>query len=154
MSQPIEDSRIRPVVFQTRSDPLPRSRRRPVRVLATFLLVVAALGGATGLAFGGSAVWSVVGPKAPANEPAPLWIPAPAPIRPAARPDAQVNDRPSTGPTTTGNRGSSSGSSGDGGMSGGGGPGVDDGGGGDVDGSNSGSGGPGPSSHGGGSGQH
>ncbi|HEX4724741.1 MAG TPA: hypothetical protein VH333_19635 [Pseudonocardiaceae bacterium] len=80
MSEPIEDSRNRPLVFQTHASPGPGSSRRPIRVLATITLVIAALAGATGLAFGGPAVWSVVGPKAPANEPAPLWIPAPTPV--------------------------------------------------------------------------
>lgn len=80
MSEPTVDYRNRPVVFQTQAEPEPRKQRRPVRVLATITLVIAALAGATGLAYGGSAVWSVVGPKAPANEPAPLWLPEPQPV--------------------------------------------------------------------------
>lgn len=80
MSEPTVDYRNRPVVFRTQAEPDPRKHRRPIRVLATITLVIAALAGATGLAYGGSAVWSVVGPKAPANEPAPLWLPEPQPV--------------------------------------------------------------------------
>jgi len=94
MSEPWEDNRDRPVVFQTRAEPRPRLRRRPVRVLAWITLAIAALAGAVGLAFGGSAVWSVVGPKAPANEPAPLWIPQPTRIAP---PVGVIADKSSTG---------------------------------------------------------
>jgi hypothetical protein len=67
-----------------------------VRVLAWITLAIVALAGAVGLAFGGSAVWSVIGPKPPANEPAPLWIPQPTPIAPAG----VIVDRPTTQPTS------------------------------------------------------
>lgn len=81
MSEPTVDFRNRPVVFQTQAEPGgPRNRHRPIRVLGTITLAIAAVAGAIGLAFGGPAVWSVVGPKAPANEPAPLWLPEPQPI--------------------------------------------------------------------------
>jgi uncharacterized membrane protein YgcG len=102
MSEPFEDSRNRPVVFQTHAEALPRSHRRPVRVLVTITLVLVALAGATGLAFGGSAVWSVIGPKAGTNEPAPLWIPEPTPIGAAANKQATEFDGDRTTPTNAG----------------------------------------------------
>lgn len=71
-----------------------------MRVLAWLTLAIAALAGAVGLAFGGSAVWSVVGPKAPANEPAPLWIPQPT----AIAPPVGVIAVPTTPVQTDGNR--------------------------------------------------
>lgn len=107
MTEPLEDTRNRPVVFRTHAAAQPRSRRRPIRVLATITLVLAAMAGATGLAFGGSAVWSVIGPKAPANEPAPLWLPEPTPIGPAAnKPAAEFDvDSSTSNPPTHANSG-------------------------------------------------
>jgi uncharacterized membrane protein YgcG len=75
-----EDSRHRPVVFQTRAEPSEHLRRRPVRVLAGATLVLVALAGATGLALGGSAVWSGVGPKVQNHAPAPLWTMPATPV--------------------------------------------------------------------------
>jgi hypothetical protein len=75
-----EDSRHRPVVFQTHAEPGERLLRRPMRVLAGATLVLAALAGATGLALGGSAVWSGVGPKVQDHAPAPLWTMPATPV--------------------------------------------------------------------------
>jgi hypothetical protein len=80
MTQSSDDSRNRPVVLETRAEPGPRHLRKPVRVLASATLVVAALSGAAGLAFGGSAVWSVVGPQGGNNAPVPLWFAPPSPV--------------------------------------------------------------------------
>src|ERR1700754_3552260 len=85
MSQLLDDSRNRPVGFETSAEPTPRRRRRPVRVLAGATLVFASLAGAAGLAFGGSAVWSVVGPRDASNVPAPLWLPPPPAVSTAPR---------------------------------------------------------------------
>jgi eukaryotic-like serine/threonine-protein kinase len=110
MTQPSDDSRNRPVVLQTRAEPAARHLRKPVRVLAGATLVVAALSGAAGLAFGGSAVWSVVGPQAGNDAPAPLWVEPPKAITPVPIP-ARVDDhRTTTDPdrsTTTTGRGRS-----------------------------------------------
>lgn len=94
MSDLLDDSRNRPLVFHTSAEPSsPRRRlRRPAGVLAGATLVVASLAGAAGLAFGGSAVWSVVGPKG-GDAPAPLWLPPPPSVSQAAssRHDAPAN---------------------------------------------------------------
>lgn len=105
MSEPTVDYRNRPVVFQTQAEPEPRKHRRPIRVLATITLVIAALAGATGLAYGGSAVWSIVGPKAPANEPAPLWLPEPQPVvnKPDGGFDRSESNTGRTGTSSTAN---------------------------------------------------
>lgn len=87
MTQILDDSRHRPVVFETRAEQNPRRRMKPVRVLAGSTLVLAALTGAVGLALGGSAVWSAVQPEVPANAPAPLWISTPSHITKAATED-------------------------------------------------------------------
>lgn len=126
MSQLLDDSRNRPVVFETSAEPSPRRLRRPVQVLAGATLVFASLAGAAGLAFGGSAVWSVVGPKDANNVPAPLWFPPPPAVSTAPRhvtaidPDADHTTLPSTKPSTTTDRqrGRSSGGSGKGGSGG------------------------------------
>lgn len=110
MSQLLDDSRNRPVVFETSAEPTPRRHRRPVQVLAGATLVFASLAGAAGLAFGGSAVWSVVGPKDASNVPAPLWFPPPPAVSTAPRhvtaidPDANHTTLPSTKPPTSTDR--------------------------------------------------
>lgn len=97
MSDLLDDSRNRPVVFQTSAEPSrPRRRlRRPAGVLAGATLVVASLAGAAGLAFGGSAVWSVVGPKG-GDAPAPLWLPAPPSVSQAPTSPRHAAPDPST----------------------------------------------------------
>jgi uncharacterized membrane protein YgcG len=123
MGQLLDDSRNRPVVFETSAEPTPRRLRRPVRVLAGATLVFASLAGAAGLAFGGSAVWSVVGPKPADNVPAPLWFPPPPAVSTAPRhitaidPDADHSALTGTkAPATTDRqRGRSGGGSGKGG---------------------------------------
>ncbi len=105
MSQLLDDSRNRPVVFETSAEPTPRRLRRPVRVLAGATLVFASLAGAAGLAFGGSAVWSVVVPKDASNVPAPLWFPPPPAVSTAPRHvtaiDPDADHSALTGPTAT-----------------------------------------------------
>jgi hypothetical protein len=90
-----EDTRRRPVIFQTRAEPSAGNLRRPVRVLAGATLVLVALVGAAGVALGGSAVWSGVGPDVP-NNPAPLWPLPPTPITPTDQPALAGNSTPST----------------------------------------------------------
>ncbi|HKN97530.1 MAG TPA: hypothetical protein VJX10_10470 [Pseudonocardiaceae bacterium] len=78
MTDLLDDSRNRPVVFETRAEPGQHRVRPHLRVLAGASLVVAALGGAAAITFGGSALWSVVGsPGGVSDTPAPLWIPPP-----------------------------------------------------------------------------
>jgi hypothetical protein len=78
MADLLEDTRNRPVVFQTRAEPGAHRLRPHVRVLAGTTLVVAALAGAAGITFGGSALWSVLGNTSGSdNAPPPLWIPPP-----------------------------------------------------------------------------
>jgi hypothetical protein len=78
MADLLEDTRNRPVVFQTRAEPGQNRLRPHVRMLAGATLVVAALAGAAGITFGGSALWSVLGNSdAPNNNTAPLWLPPP-----------------------------------------------------------------------------
>jgi uncharacterized membrane protein YgcG len=102
MSQVLGDSRNRPVVFETHAEPTVRRMRSPVRLLAGSTLVLAALTGAVGLAFGGSAVWSVVGPQVPNNAPAPLWIAPPRAITPVRTDDGHTtSDLDHAQPTTT-----------------------------------------------------
>jgi hypothetical protein len=91
-----EDTRRRPVIFQTRAEPNAGSLRRPMRVLAGATLVLVALVGAAGVALGGSAVWSGVGPDVPNNGPAPLWPQPPTPITPTNQPALAGNSTPST----------------------------------------------------------
>lgn len=106
MTQPSEDSRNRPVVLQTRAEPAPRHLRKPARMLAGATLVVAALSGAAGLAFGGSAVWSVVGPQGSNNAHDPIWVAPPSQVTQVPVP-ARVDDQRTTTdprhptPTTT-----------------------------------------------------
>jgi uncharacterized membrane protein YgcG len=109
MTQPPEDSRNRPVVLQTRAEPAPRHLRKPARVLAGATLVVAALSGAAGLAFGGSAVWSVVGPQGSNNVHDPIWVAPPSQVPIPARVDDQrtTTDPNHPTPTTTTSRGRS-----------------------------------------------
>jgi uncharacterized membrane protein YgcG len=103
MSQVLGDSRNRPVVFETHAEPTVRRMRSPVRLLAGGTLVLAALTGAVGLAFGGSAVWSIVGPQVPNNAPAPLWIAPPRAITPVRTDDGHTTsdlDHSKPKPTT------------------------------------------------------
>jgi uncharacterized membrane protein YgcG len=88
-----EDTRRRPVIFQTHAEQAAANRRRPTRVLAGATLLLVALAGAAGVALGGSAVWSGVGPNLPNNNPAPLW---PQPITPTNAPALAGNSTPST----------------------------------------------------------
>lgn len=74
MTDLLDDTRNRPVVFETRAEPGQHRLRPHARALAGATLVVAALGGAAGITFGGSALWSVVGGV---NDQAPLWVPPP-----------------------------------------------------------------------------
>jgi hypothetical protein len=67
-----------------------------MRVLAGATLVLVALVGAAGVALGGSAVWSGVGPNVPNNAPAPLWPLPPTPITPSNQPALAGNSTPST----------------------------------------------------------
>jgi hypothetical protein len=90
-----EDTRRRPVVFRTRAEPAARARRRPLRVLAGATLVLVGLAGATGVALGGSAVWTGVGPNVPSD--APLWPVPPTPIRPTNQPALAGNSTSSSG---------------------------------------------------------
>jgi hypothetical protein len=117
-----EDTRRRPVIFQTHAEQAAANRRRPTRVLAGATLLLVALAGAAGVALGGSAVWSGVGPNLPNNNPAPLW---PQPITPTNAPALAGNSTPSThdnpathenpaAPETTGDRQSGKGTSGSG----------------------------------------
>jgi hypothetical protein len=117
-----EDTRRRPVIFQTRAEQTAANRRRPTRVLAGATLLLVALAGAAGVALGGSAVWSGVGPNLPNNTPAPLW---PQPITPTNAPALAGNSTPSThdnpathenpaATETTGDRQSGKGTSGSG----------------------------------------
>ncbi|HEX4703949.1 MAG TPA: hypothetical protein VH352_17605 [Pseudonocardiaceae bacterium] len=92
-----EDSRHRPVVFQTHAEPGERQRRRPMRMLAGATLILVALAGATGLALGGSAVWSGVGPKVQNHTPAPLW---PMPATPAPALAGHSTPATQTGPAS------------------------------------------------------
>ncbi|HEY3606771.1 MAG TPA: hypothetical protein VGL06_04690 [Pseudonocardiaceae bacterium] len=94
-----EDTRRRPVVFHTHAEPAAGSRRRPLRVLAGATLVLAALAGATGVALGGSAVWTGVGPNVPNN--APLWPVPPTPITPTNQPALAGNSTSTTNNPTT-----------------------------------------------------
>jgi hypothetical protein len=88
-----EDTRRRPVIFQTHAERTAANRRRPTRVLAGATLLLLALAGAAGVALGGSAVWSGVGPDLPNNTPAPLW---PQPITATNAPALAGNSTPST----------------------------------------------------------
>jgi hypothetical protein len=89
-----EDTRRRPLVFHTHAEPAAGNRRRPVRVLAGATLLLVALAGAAGVALGGSAVWSGVGPDVPNN--APLWPLPPTPITPTNQPALAGNSTRST----------------------------------------------------------
>jgi uncharacterized membrane protein YgcG len=91
-----EDTRRRPVIFRTHAEPSAGYLRRPMRVLAGATLVLVALVGAAGVALGGSAVWSGVGPNVPNNAPAPLWPQPPTPITPTNQPALAGNSTPST----------------------------------------------------------
>lgn len=99
MADLLEDTRNRPVVFETRAEPGQHRLRPHVRMLAGATLVVAALAGAAGITFGGSALWSVLGNSgAPDNGPPPLWLPPPKGVtepQTQTRHDATV-DRDST----------------------------------------------------------
>jgi hypothetical protein len=117
MTQILDDSRHRPVVFETRAEQSTRRMARPVRVLAGSTLVLAALTGAVGLALGGSAVWSAVEPQVPNNAPAPLWIATPTHITKAATEDRSTienrdkgkdDDRPASAGHSSSTEGSSS----------------------------------------------
>lgn len=90
-----EDTRRRPLVFRTQAEPVAGYLRRPARVLTWATLVLVALVGAAGVALGGSAVWSGVGPDLP-NTPAPLWPLPPTPITPTDQPALAGNSAPST----------------------------------------------------------
>jgi len=91
-----EDTRRRPVIFRTHAEPSAGYLRRPMRVLAGATLVLVALVGAAGVALGGSAVWSGVGPDVPNNAPAPLWPLPPTPITPTNQPALAGNSTPAT----------------------------------------------------------
>lgn len=72
----VPDDRQRPVVYQTGAEPGANGeRRRSLRVLMWIMIVLGAAVVSVGVAVGGSAVWSVVGPKTPGN--VPLWIEPP-----------------------------------------------------------------------------
>lgn len=72
----VPDDRQRPVVYQTRAEPGLRAERpRSMRVLIWIMLALGAAAVSVGVAVGGSAVWSVIGPKTPGN--APLWLEPP-----------------------------------------------------------------------------
>jgi hypothetical protein len=76
LAQVPNDGRRRPVVFQTCAEAGQRAeRRRPLRVLMWITIALVLAVASAGLAFGGSAVWSLLVPK-PAS-PAPLWIEPP-----------------------------------------------------------------------------
>lgn len=102
------DSEDRPVVFETKAESGPRRPRLHIRALATMTGTAAALAAATGIAFGGSALWSALDTKAANNVPAPLWIPPPPQVT-AALPEnhpttATKDDSPEStkdSPTTT-----------------------------------------------------
>ncbi|HEX5119156.1 MAG TPA: hypothetical protein VFW65_28540 [Pseudonocardiaceae bacterium] len=76
MADLLDDTRNRPVVFQTQAEPGQHRLRPHVRMLAGATLVVAALAGAAGITFGGSALWSVLGTSDVPNT-KPLWLPPP-----------------------------------------------------------------------------
>lgn len=92
MTDLLDDSRNRPVVFETHAEPAPRRLPNSRRVLVGATVVVGVLAGSAGLAFGGSAVWSVVGPKASNNTPAPLWIAPPPRVSAPEQHDASAVD--------------------------------------------------------------
>lgn len=76
MTAPLADDRQRPVVYQTRAESGAHGERRtPIRILTWIVIVLGAAAVSVGVAVGGSAVWSVVGPKTPGN--APLWLEPP-----------------------------------------------------------------------------
>lgn len=98
-----DDTRHRPVLFETRAEPSAGHLRRPLRLLIGITVALTALAGAAGLAFGGSAVWAVIGPQAPNSNPAPLWIAPPSPVTPVRTDDDTTRHRlnsPTTVPTT------------------------------------------------------
>lgn len=106
MADLLEDTRNRPVVFQTQAEPGQHRMRPHVRMLAGATLVVAALAGAAGITFGGSALWSVLGDSnAPNTNQAPLWLPPPKGVTtPQEREHTATVDRDRTAitnPTTT-----------------------------------------------------
>lgn len=73
------DSRQRPVVFETHAPPAGTSKqqRKPLRVLTWITLVFIGAAVCCGVAVGGTAVWAVVGPKSHGNAPEPLWVSPP-----------------------------------------------------------------------------
>jgi hypothetical protein len=105
MTDLLEDTRNRPVVFETRAEPGQHRLRPHVRMLAGATLVVAALAGAAGITFGGSALWSVLGnPSGTSESPAPLWLPPPRGVTAPRVDGATTADRDGaavTAPTTT-----------------------------------------------------
>jgi hypothetical protein len=112
LAQVPNDGRRRPVVFSTRAEQgVHHERRRPLRVLMWITIALVLAVASVGLAVGGSAVWSVVGPKAPSNSPAPLWIEPPTiavhKLEPGAAPTSGprgtiVPIRPAPGPVLVG----------------------------------------------------
>jgi hypothetical protein len=99
-----DDTRHRPVLFETRAEPSAKHMRRPLRLLIGTTVALTALAGAAGLAFGGSAVWAVIGPQAPNSNPAPLWIAPPSPVTPVRTDDDTTRHRlgsPTTVPPTS-----------------------------------------------------
>ena len=80
MTEPREDSRLRPVVLQTSAPEPDHARSRSVRFLGWAGGIAVGVVAAAGLVAGGSAIWSAVDPGSPAQSPAPLWIQPPAPV--------------------------------------------------------------------------
>lgn len=71
------DGRDRPVVYEARAEFGPRRAGLGVRVLASVGGAAAVLVAAAGIAWGGSALWSVWDATPAGDAPAPLWFPPP-----------------------------------------------------------------------------
>jgi uncharacterized iron-regulated membrane protein len=90
------DSRDRPVVYETKAESGPRRARPHVRVVAGVAGAAAALAAATGIAWGGSALWSAMDTTTRGNAPAPLWFPPPPQVTAAPSDDHRARrDDPS-----------------------------------------------------------
>lgn len=93
----------RPIVYETKAELGPRRPRLHVPGIAGVAGAVAALAAATGIAWGGSALWTALDTPAEGAPPASLWFPPPpeVTITPSSGHDA-TDDRPgSNTPTPT-----------------------------------------------------
>lgn len=95
------ENQDRPVVYETRAELGPRRARLQVRGIAGVSGVVAALVAATGIAWGGSALWTALDRPARGEAPAPLWFPPPPQVTVASPGDPGAGDDNSPGDPTS-----------------------------------------------------